>query len=89
MRRTRSLNLVRARALTHLRKLSSAPTQLATAAFRYELPPELIAQDAAEPRDAARLLVSLPGGEVADTSFSQLPSLLKEAKILINFLDFV
>ena len=56
--------------------------KLATSDFVYELPPELIATEAAEPRDAARLLVSVPptadatAVELHDATFADLSALL-------------
>jgi S-adenosylmethionine:tRNA ribosyltransferase-isomerase len=55
----------------------------------YELPPALIAQHPAEPRDAARLLVcrrAVPGEavEVEDRHFAELPSLLRPGDLLVR-----
>jgi len=68
-----------------------SPLGMASAAFRYDLPDELIAQHAAEPRDAARLLVRLPATAVAegsrlhDATFSDLPRLLPpDAHLVFN-----
>ena len=45
--------------------------------FDYDLPPELIAQEPAEPRDAARLLlVDRADGAWQDRRFDVLPALL-------------
>ena len=61
------------------------PSALATADLRYELPSELIAQNAVEPRDAARLLIALPRDGIMDSSFSRLPSLLPpRSRLVIN-----
>jgi len=46
--------------------------------FEYDLPPELIAQEPSEPRDAARLLVmDRARGTCADRCFADLPALLR------------
>ena len=47
------------------------------AEFDYALPPELIAQEPVEPRDAARLLVAAPTGPVEHRRVSDLPTLLR------------
>ncbi|HEY7065984.1 MAG TPA: tRNA preQ1(34) S-adenosylmethionine ribosyltransferase-isomerase QueA [Chloroflexota bacterium] len=62
----------------------SDPTPLRTADFDYPLPPELIAQTPAEPRDAARLLV-LPrdGGPLKHTVFRELPRYLAPGDLLV------
>jgi S-adenosylmethionine:tRNA ribosyltransferase-isomerase len=53
-------------------------------AFDYDLPPELIAQTPAEPRDAARLLV-VPrgGGPVEHAIFTDLPRYLTPGDLLV------
>ena len=52
--------------------------------FDYELPPEAIAQEAMEPRDAARLM-RLPraGGAPTDHVFRDLPRLLRAGDLLV------
>lgn len=50
--------------------------------FRYDLPPELIAQHPVEPRSASRLL-DVTGGVLADRCFAELPSLLKVGDLLV------
>ena len=53
----------------------------------YELPPGLIAQQPAEPRDAARLLVyerARGAGGIQDRLFSDLPSLLRPGDMLVR-----
>lgn len=74
---------------------SNAPVGMESAAFRYELPDELIAQHAADPRDAARLLVQLPPdegasggasathGQLHDATFADLPRLLPPSAHLV------
>ena len=53
-------------------------------AFDYELPPEAIAQEPAEPRDAARLLRLSPGGgSPTDHVFRDLPLLLRRGDLLV------
>ena len=54
-----------------------------TADFDYELPPELIAQTAAEPRDAARLLVLPRGDGLLHRHFFDLPELLHPGDALV------
>ncbi len=51
-----------------------------TSSLDYDLPPERIAQEAIEPRDAARLLV-VDG--LRDLTFRQLPSLLDPGDLLV------
>jgi S-adenosylmethionine:tRNA ribosyltransferase-isomerase len=54
------------------------------ALFDYSLPPELIAQEPAEPRDAARLLVvDRRGGTWTDRRFADLPALLRPGDCLV------
>lgn len=80
------MRCVAQRLSTSVRPSSSASgPAIATSDFKYDLPEELIAQEAAEPRDAARLLVALPQDGALDTSFSQLPSLLPpRAHLVLN-----
>ena len=57
--------------------------------YDYTLPPELIAQQPATPRDSARLLVSGASGakggiNAKDYTFADLPSLLKAGDILVT-----
>jgi S-adenosylmethionine:tRNA ribosyltransferase-isomerase len=51
-----------------------------TSDFDYDLPPELIAQQPAEPRDAARLLDCR---DLSDHRFSDLPALLEPGDLLV------
>jgi S-adenosylmethionine:tRNA ribosyltransferase-isomerase len=54
------------------------------ALFDYELPPERIAQEAVEPRDAARLLVlDRAGGSIRHHRVADLPTLLKRGDLLV------
>ena len=54
------------------------------ALFDYELPPELIAQEPAEPRDSSRLLVvDRARGTWVDRRFSDLPAFLREGDCLV------
>jgi S-adenosylmethionine:tRNA ribosyltransferase-isomerase len=54
------------------------------ALFDYDLPPELIAQEPAEPRDASRLLVlDRRTGRVEDRRFSDLERLLRPGDCLV------
>ncbi len=55
-----------------------------TSDFHYDLPPELIAQQPADPRDASRLLIVSRGtGELIDTVFSRLPDYLVSGDVLV------
>lgn len=52
--------------------------------FNYELPPELIAQEPIEPRDASRLLVLDRGtGELGHHRFRELPRFLRAGDVLV------
>ena len=56
-----------------------------TAALDYELPPELVAQTPAEPRDASRLLVYRRGESRAEhRTFRDLPDLLRGELVVVN-----
>ena len=52
------------------------------AAYRYALPPELIATAPAEPADASRLLLLRAAGGVEDRRFTDLPELLAPGDVL-------
>jgi len=52
----------------------------ATSEYRYDLPPEAIAQEAIEPRDAARLLVA---STLEDRHVSDLPTVLRPGDLLV------
>ncbi len=54
-----------------------------TADFAYDLPPELIAQEAIEPRDAARLLVARPGAAAVHAQVHDLPGYLRAGDLLV------
>jgi S-adenosylmethionine:tRNA ribosyltransferase-isomerase len=55
-----------------------------TEEFDYPLPPELIAQSPAEPRDAARLLVhDRASGRTVHTAFRELPTWLRPNDLLV------
>ena len=55
-----------------------------TDAFDYDLPPELIAQEPVEPRDASRLMVmDRASGEIHHRHFFDLPQLLDPGDLLI------
>jgi S-adenosylmethionine:tRNA ribosyltransferase-isomerase len=56
---------------------------LSMGAFDYPLPPERIAQTPIEPRDAARLLVSVGTGPSRHLHVSDLPSLLLPGDVLV------
>lgn len=51
--------------------------------FAFDLPRELIADEPAEPRDAARLLVVPAAGGVADRHVGDLPGLLRPGDIVV------
>ncbi|MBV8890027.1 MAG: tRNA preQ1(34) S-adenosylmethionine ribosyltransferase-isomerase QueA [Alphaproteobacteria bacterium] len=51
--------------------------------FDFALPPELIADRPAEPRDAARLLVIPPRGPFEDRRIADLPALLRPGDLLV------
>ena len=52
--------------------------------FDYELPPELIANEPARPRDASRMMVlDRHSGEWLDSTFRQLPDFLDPSDVLI------
>ncbi|MBI3269286.1 MAG: tRNA preQ1(34) S-adenosylmethionine ribosyltransferase-isomerase QueA [Planctomycetes bacterium] len=52
--------------------------------YHFDLPPELIAQHAAEPRDHARLLVLDPGtGTAEHRRFHELPAFLRPGDLLV------
>ena len=55
-----------------------------TSDFYYELPPELIAQTPAQPRDSARMLVyDRSSGQTEDRIFRDLPSFLRPNDVLV------
>jgi S-adenosylmethionine:tRNA ribosyltransferase-isomerase len=57
---------------------------LTTADFDYDLPPELIAQQPLEPRDASRLLVlQRATGQIEHAAFRDLPRLLRRGDLLV------
>src|ERR1041385_962477 len=52
--------------------------------FDYELPPELIANEPARPRDASRMMVlARRSGEWIDSTFRQLPDFLDPSDVLV------
>lgn len=53
-----------------------------TADFDYELPPELIAQTPAHPRDTSKLMV-YQNGKVSHHTFRELPDLLQPTDVLV------
>ena len=54
-----------------------------TADFDYHLPPELIAQEACEPRDAARLLVTIGDAAPQHLQVRDLPDFLHPGDLLV------
>ncbi len=59
-----------------------APGSLLRSDFEFALPPELIAQHPAEPREAARLLL-VGARQCTDSSVAQLPAQLQEGDVLV------
>ncbi|MCR5263607.1 MAG: tRNA preQ1(34) S-adenosylmethionine ribosyltransferase-isomerase QueA [Clostridiales bacterium] len=60
------------------------PTDLVTADFSYDLPPELIAQTPARPRDSARLMtVDRFTGELGHHVFSEIDGFLRPGDVLV------
>lgn len=58
---------------------------ISLSAFTYQLPPELIAQKPAVPRDSSRLLVvKRMSGELSDHHFRDLPDLLTANDVLVR-----
>jgi S-adenosylmethionine:tRNA ribosyltransferase-isomerase len=58
--------------------------ELPISRFDYELPSELIAQEPAEPRDSARMLViERSSGALTDAMFTDLPELLDSNDVLV------
>ena len=51
--------------------------------YRFELPPELIAQEPLAERDASRLLHAHPGGTVTDHRFPDLVDLLPDGAVVV------
>ena len=62
----------------------SPPERLPVERFDYDLPPDLIAQQPAEPRDSARLLVVSRGERtLTDRVFRELPELLQPGDLIV------
>ena len=62
-----------------------SPRRMDTAELDYDLPPELIAQHPAEPRDASRLLVyRRSSGGIEHRTFSELPALVGDRLVVVN-----
>jgi S-adenosylmethionine:tRNA ribosyltransferase-isomerase len=59
-----------------------APDLATVAAYRYALPPELIATAPAEPADASRLMLLRAAGGIEDRRFAELPQLLVAGDVL-------
>lgn len=59
------------------------PAPTSAEAYRFELPPELIAQEPAPTRDAARLLSVLANGEIEHATFADFPSQLLRGDVLV------
>lgn len=59
-------------------------SEYSTVAYDYELPPELVAQRPAEPRDGSRLMViDRASGTISHQVFRELPSLLAPYDLLV------
>jgi S-adenosylmethionine:tRNA ribosyltransferase-isomerase len=72
------------RAAVRFAELEQEHCSVTMAAYDYPLPPEAIAQEPAEPRDAARLLVATDaGGAVAHRTVRDLPDLLGPGDVLV------
>ncbi len=55
-----------------------------TSDFDYELPPELIADEPAKPRDASRMMtLDRRTGQFANSRFKDLPGLLRPDDVLV------
>ena len=63
--------------------ISFSPRHLRIEEFDYPLPEERIAVHPLETRDACKLLLRRPDGEISEHIFSELPSLLPEDSMLI------
>ena len=62
----------------------SQPVALQTADFAYDLPPELIAQEPVEPRDASRLLVlDRATGSITHDGFRRIGAYLRPGDLLV------
>lgn len=59
------------------------PKEIQISEYNYPLPDELIAKHPLAQRDACRLLVRRPDGELDDRVFSELPSLLPDDAVLV------
>lgn len=68
---------------TENNSISSSPRHLRIEEFDYPLPEERIAVHPLETRDACKLLLRRPDGEISEHIFSELPSLLPEDSMLI------
>ena len=68
----------------HPFEASSAMSSLSREDFFFELPPELIAQEPANPRDSSRLLhLKKDSGQVSHHIFRDLPEILKDDVCLV------
>ena len=62
-----------------------SPRRMDSSVLDYDLPPELVAQHPAEPRDSSRLLVyRRDSGEVEHVRFSDLPDLVDDRLLVVN-----
>jgi S-adenosylmethionine:tRNA ribosyltransferase-isomerase len=68
---------------TSIRHVLACFALFAPSDYSYELPPELIAQEPAQVRDASRLLHLAPDGAISDHQFTELAELLPTGAIVI------
>ncbi len=62
-----------------------SPRRMDTELLDYELPPELVAQQPVEPRDASRLLVyRRESGTIEHRTFAELPAVLDGELVVVN-----
>src|SRR5438067_13868550 len=76
------IRVARGRALRQPRRRGQAGG-VKTVDFDYDLPEELIAQTAAEPRDASRLMVVLPDGTLEHRRFGEIGEYLRPGDALV------
>src|SRR5690242_13887469 len=72
------------RLVTTTSPCSNTPISMHISEFDYELPSELIANEPAHPRDAARMMVvDRESGTIVDSSFKALPSILRATDVIV------